>query len=102
MKTRTAVTVAVLSVAALLAWAQLRAAEREGPYRLLKEIPIGGQGGWDYLSVDPVNRRLYVSHATKVVVIDVDKDAVVGTIEPTPGVHGVAVADDLGRGFVSN
>ncbi len=78
----------------------LRAAD--GPYRLLKEISIGGEGGWDYLSVDTAAGRLYVSHATKVVVIDIGKDAVVGEIAPAPGVHGIALAPDLGRGFVSN
>ena len=70
-------------------------------YKLLKEIPVGGDGGWDYASVDPVARRLYVSHATKVVVIDLDKEAVVGEITNTPGVHGLAPAPELGRGFVS-
>ncbi len=74
----------------------------EGPYHFIKEIPIGGDGGWDYLSVDPIGRRLYVSHGTKVVVIDIDKDAVVGEVADTPGVHGMAVAADLGRGFSSN
>lgn len=78
----------------------LRAAD--GPYRRLKEIAVGGEGGWDYLSVDTAARRLYVSHATKVVVVDIDKDTVVGEITPAPGVHGIAVAPDLGRGFVSN
>ena len=74
----------------------------DGPYRQLKEIAIGGEGGWDYLSVDSAARRLYVSHATKVVVVDLDKDAVVGEIAPAPGVHGIAIAPDLGRAFVSN
>ena len=78
----------------------LRAAD--GPYRQRKEIAIGGEGGWDYLAVDAAGRRLYVSHATKVVVVDLDKDAVVGEIAPAPGVHGIALAPDLGRGFVSN
>jgi len=54
----------------------------DGPYSRLKEIPIGGEGGWDYLSVDEGARRLYVSHATKVVVVDLDKDKVVGEIAP--------------------
>jgi YVTN family beta-propeller protein len=72
------------------------------PYQFLREIPIGGEGGWDYLSVDAVNHRLYVSHATKVVVIDTRTDAIVGEIADTPGVHGVAVAPQLGRAFVSN
>jgi YVTN family beta-propeller protein len=79
---------------------QLYAAD--GPYHILKEIPIGGEGGWDCLSVDAVGRRLYVSHATKVVVIDLDKEAVVGEITNTPGVHGLAVVPDLRRGFTSN
>jgi len=71
----------------------------EGSYHFLKEIPIGGDGGWDYLSVDETGRRLYVSHATKVVVIDLDKETVVGDIADTPGVHGLAPASDLGRAF---
>jgi DNA-binding beta-propeller fold protein YncE len=74
----------------------------DGPYRPLKEISIGGEGGWDYLAVDSAGRRLYVSHATKVVVVDLDTNAVVGEIAPAPGVHGIAVAADLGRAFVSN
>src|SRR5437762_259716 len=78
----------------------LRAAE--GAYKFLKEIPVGGEGGWDYLSVDEAGRRLFVSHGTKVVVIDLDKEAVVGEIVNTPGVHGVAIAHDLGRAFTSN
>jgi DNA-binding beta-propeller fold protein YncE len=71
-------------------------------YKFVKEIPIGGGGGWDYLSVDPVNRRLYVSHGTKIVVVDIDKDAVVGEIADTPGVHGFVAVPELDRGFSSN
>jgi DNA-binding beta-propeller fold protein YncE len=74
----------------------------EKSYHLLKEIPVGGDGGWDYLTVDPDGQRLYVSHATKVVVIDLDKDQVAGEIADTPGIHGVAIAHDLGKGFSSN
>jgi DNA-binding beta-propeller fold protein YncE len=73
-----------------------------GSYKLLKEIPVGGEGGWDYLTVDEAGRRLYVSHGTKVEVIDIDKEAVVGQIADTPGVHGIAVAPKLGLGFTSN
>jgi DNA-binding beta-propeller fold protein YncE len=71
-------------------------------YKLLKEIPIGSEGGWDYLAVDQYARRLYVSHATKVEVLDIDKDAVVGQVADTPGVHGIAIAPKLGLGFTSN
>lgn len=72
------------------------------PYHLIKEIPVAGDGGWDYLTVDSAAQRLYVSHATKMIVIDLAKDAVVGEIADTPGVHGIAIAPDLDRGFTSN
>jgi len=71
-------------------------------YSLIKKIPIPGQGGWDYLTVDESARRLYVSHGTQVAVVDVDSLQVVGNVPKTPGVHGVAIAPELGRGFVSN
>jgi len=74
----------------------------DGPYHAGKEIAIGGEGGWDYLSVDPAAHRLYVSHATHVVVIDTTAGRIVGDIPDTPGIHGVAIAADLGRGFTSN
>ena len=80
----------------------LAASGAEGPYHLVKEIPVGGQGGWDYLYADSAAQRLYVSHATKVVVIDLSKDEVVGEVSDTPGVHGIAVAPALQRGFSSN
>lgn len=73
-----------------------------GNYRIIKKIPIPGQGGWDYLIVDESARRLYVSHGTQVEVLDVDSGAIVGKIPNTPGVHGIAIAPESGRGFVSN
>src|SRR5208282_6168129 len=74
----------------------------DGPYHFIKEIPVGGDGGWDYLTVDSAGQRLYVSHGTKVVVIDLAKDQVVGEITNTPGIHGIAIAPDLGLGVTSN
>ena len=71
-------------------------------WKILKEIKIGGDGGWDYLTMDKDARRLYVSHATHVVVVDPDAGKVVGDIPDTPGVHGIALAPGLNRGFVSN
>jgi YVTN family beta-propeller protein len=88
----------LLPVLFTLAAAVSRADE---PYHLLKEIPVAGDGGWDYLSVDSTAQRLYVSHATRVVVIDLAQDAVVGEITNTPGVHGLAPAPELGRGLVT-
>jgi DNA-binding beta-propeller fold protein YncE len=89
----------LIGVFGLLTAAVCRA---DGPYHFIKEIPIGGDGGWDYCSVDPAAQRLYVSHGTEVAVIDLAKDQVCGVITNTPGVHGVAVASDLGLGITSN
>lgn len=71
-------------------------------FRVVKTIAIPGEGGWDYLTADSTNRRLYVSHATEVDVLNLDTQALVGKIPNTNGVHGIAIADDLGRGFVSD
>jgi len=71
-------------------------------YHILGEVKIGGEGGWDYLTVDSAAHRLYVSHATHVAVVDVDSGKVVGDIPDTQGVHGIAVAPELNKGFTSN
>ncbi len=71
-------------------------------YKVVKTIPIPGDEGWDYVAVDSAARRVYVSHGSHVVVLDADTDAVVGDILDTQGVHGIAIASDLGRGFTSN
>ena len=73
-----------------------------GGYEVTRKIEIPGQGGWDYLTVDDAARRLYVSHGTQVEVLDVDSGAIVGKIPNTLGVHGIAIAPEQGRGFVSN
>lgn len=75
---------------------------QDGPYRFVKEIPIAGDTGFDYLSVDPVAHRLFVSHGTKMVVIDTAHDKIEGEITDLMGVHGIAVARDLGRGFITD
>src|SRR2546422_1633671 len=71
-------------------------------YHIVKEIKVGGEGGWDYLTMDSAARRLYVSHTNKVNVIDPDAGKVVGDIPDTQGVHGIAIAPELNRGFTSN
>ncbi|HUA84296.1 MAG TPA: YncE family protein [Bryobacteraceae bacterium] len=71
-------------------------------YRVVGHIKVGGTGGWDYVYVDSVNHRLYVSHNTRTEVIDTSTDKVIGNIPDTNGVHGIAVATDLGKGFTSN
>ena len=71
-------------------------------YKVADKIKVGGEGGWDYPFVDSAAQRLYASHATKVIVIDTASGKVVGEIPDTQGVHGIAIAPDLGRGFTSN
>lgn len=70
--------------------------------KLLSTMPLGGPGGWDYLTFDAAHRHLFVSRGDRVLVIDVDQHRQVGTIVGTQGVHGIALAPDLGRGFTSN
>lgn len=71
-------------------------------YHLVKTIPVSGDGFWDYLTVDSETHRLYISHSTHVQVMDTETYAMVGDIPDTQGVHGIALARDLGRGFTSN
>ncbi len=71
-------------------------------YTKLAEIPIGGAGRFDYLVIDSAAHRLYVTHGTEIVVIDTTKNAILDRIEDTPGVHGIAIAPELGKGFISN
>ncbi len=91
-----------LATALFLSCALLPAPAQTGGYSVIKKIPIAGSGSWDYLTVDEAARRLYVSHGTQVEVLDIDSLAVVGSILNTPGVHGIAIAPEVGRGFVSN
>src|SRR5271157_5750334 len=70
-------------------------------YTLAKKVGAPGTGGWDYITVDEAGRRVYISHATQVDVLDADSFALVGTIPNTPGVHGIAIASEFGRGYIS-
>jgi len=74
-----------------------------GPgYHVIKTYKLGGEGGWDYLTVDASARHFYISRGTHVIVLDADSGKNVGDIPDTPGVHGIALAPELGKGFVSN
>ena len=74
----------------------------QAQYHVLRHIPLGGDGGWDYLTFDTVGHRLFITRGTHVMVVDAESGKVAGDIPNTPGVHGVALVQDLGRGFVSN
>ena len=86
----------------LLSVAVTRALPTAAGYHVVNKITLGGEGGWDYLAVDSAAQRLYVSHATKVIVVDLASGKAVGEIPNTNGVHGIALAPDLKRGFTSN
>jgi YVTN family beta-propeller protein len=74
-----------------------------GPgYKVVNTYNVGGDGGWDYLTADAAARRLYISRATHVIVLDLDSGKSVGDIPDTPGVHGIALAPQIGKGFISN
>src|SRR5271169_5311885 len=85
----------------LLIMAASAFAEGSG-YHIINTFKLGGEGGWDYLTLDANSRYLYISRGTHVIVMNADSGTVEGDIPDTPGVHGIALAPDLGRGFVSN
>jgi DNA-binding beta-propeller fold protein YncE len=87
----------------LVTWLLVTSSLAVGPdYHVVKTYLLGGDGGWDYLTFDPVSRHVFLSRATQVVVIDADSGKNVGEIPDTPGVHGIALAPEFVRGFVSN
>src|SRR6266851_2747658 len=71
-------------------------------YKIVARYPVPGTGSWDYVGIDSPARRVYISHATEVDVIDADSGKLVGIIPDTPGVHGVAIATEFKHGFTSN
>src|SRR5713101_8146320 len=91
-----------LAFAVVLLGMTIHPAFSSDDYHLVKKIPVPGTGAWDYLTVDEGARRLYVSHGTQVEVLEVDSGAIVGKVPNTLGVHGIAIAPELGRGFVSD
>lgn len=92
----------VTALLLLLFYSVTAGAQSSSGYHLIKKIALGGEGGWDYLTVDPDAHRLYVSRSTHVMVVDTESGALLGDIQNTSGVHGVALATDLDKGFTSN
>src|SRR5438094_8813482 len=90
----------LLMIGCAIALQSAMAAEED--YKFLNEIPIGGEGGWDILTVDSAARRLYLSHATKIIVVDLAQNVITGEIADMPGVHGFVAVPELQRGFSSN
>jgi DNA-binding beta-propeller fold protein YncE len=86
----------------LVIFLKVTVAQAASGYHILNTYALGGEGGWDYLTIDPSTRHLFISHATHVLVIDADSGRQIADIPDTPGVHGIALAPELGRGFISN
>src|SRR5436305_240309 len=94
----------ILFIVALFVSLLIATAVIAGPsgYHVAKTYKIGGEGGWDYLTVDSKARRVYISRGTHVMVVDADTGAVVGDIPNTNGVHGIAIAPEFDKGFISD
>ena len=91
------------AVIALVAPSSSARAQATAPgYHVIRRIAAGGEGGWDYITVDTASNRLFLSRGTHAMVIDLGRDSVIGDIPNTNGIHGVALAPELNRGFTSN
>ena len=90
----------IICIAVLLSSGNL--ANAQSGYKVVNQIHLEGDGGWDYLSVDEAAGRLYVSHASMALVVDLKTGKQIGKIADTNGIHGIAVAPSLNKGFTSN
>jgi YVTN family beta-propeller protein len=102
IRTRSALWVKLSLCAGLIAFSTADAAPADAKLRVLQRWQIGGAGGWDYLAADPSQGRLFLSRATRVDVISIESGKLIGSIPDTQGVHGIALADSLKRGYTSN
>lgn len=92
----------LLSIAGFLLLVLTASAQSKSGFQVLKKYPVKGDGGWDYLTVDAAGKRLYVSHGNQVNILDVANGDSIGIISNTPGVHGIALVEFLGKGYTSN
>jgi YVTN family beta-propeller protein len=94
--------VCIVSCSMLLLGAAAAFAADAGGYKVLRRIPVGGEGGWDYLRVDPDAHRIYLSRGSHMMVVDEVSGKLIADLPDTKGIHGMALAYDLGKGFTSN
>src|SRR5256885_4276151 len=108
MRFKTKVAVAVLSLFAANRAVLAQTAAKAAPagsvsaYHLLHEYKAGGDGGWDYLTMDPESRRLYISRGTHVQILNIDSGKIEGDIADLKGVHGIALDQADNKGFISD
>src|SRR5262245_2168156 len=99
---RSLISMAAASLACAVLAAAAPAPAADPPYRVAGFVRAGGEGGWDYVTVDAVRRRLYVTRSNRVQVVSLDTGDTLKGIPDTPGVHGVALAHELRHGYTSN
>ena len=92
----------VVFVSFLVVFGSSPVAAQGSGYKVVDNVKIGGDGGWDYLNCDAAAHRLYISRGTHVQVFDTQSKTIVGDIPNTTGVHGIALAQEFGRGYTSN
>lgn len=86
----------------LLCFYLIGSAQSVSQYRIASKIPLPGNEGWDYLTIDENTNHLFISHGSMVQVLDLKSNKVIATIKDTKGVHGITLAEDLGKGYISN
>ena len=86
---------------AMICFISVNVSAQKPEYRIAKTIQLSGDGGWDYLSVDEVNQKLFISHGSQVNVVDLKTSAEIAVVPETNGVHGIAIANDLNKAFIS-
>jgi DNA-binding beta-propeller fold protein YncE len=102
MKARTSPAAQCACLAGALLLTAVSAGVQAAPqYRITEEVKLPGDGGWDDLTFDDAGHRLFIAHGTQVQVVDTDKLTLAGAIADTPGVHGIALAGDLGHGYIT-
>jgi hypothetical protein len=92
----------LIRTALLLVGVTITATAADPEYKILKTYKVGGEGSWDYLTVDPASRNVFISRGTHVMVVNADNGKVVGDIPNTDGVHGIALVPKFGKGFISD
>ncbi|MFI5253062.1 MAG: YncE family protein [Bacteroidota bacterium] len=78
------------------------ASSQDSGYKILDKVKLGGEGGWDYLNADPATGMLFISRGTHVQVMDMEKKTLAGDIPNTNGVHGIALAHEFNKGYISD
>jgi len=92
----------IYSIVLLLSIVFIQSGYSQSGYKVIKKVKVKGDGKWDFITFDDISRKVYVSHGTIMQVVDIDKGTVAGEVKNTPGIHGIAIVNEAGKGFTSN